>query len=85
MIRVEYKVIPNTADSITFRVEIINFDVLLINKQGLYYLFHPAQILNTLNTPDWRRKEVGSNELMRFSLCDATQIPADIARIFTGE
>lgn len=80
MIKVEYRVTPNTVDSITFRVEFVNFDALLINQQGLYYLFHPSQILNTLNCGKQR-----FNTDITFNLHDATQIPADIARIFTGE
>lgn len=79
MIKVEYRIIPQFMDEITFDTR-HEFDVLLINKQGLYYLFHPSQILNVLNYC----KDSG-DDFKSFQLIDARQIPTDIARIFTGE
>jgi hypothetical protein len=79
MIRVEYKIVTQFMDSITLKVAGINFDVLLINQQGLYYLFHPAQVLNKLSGCTL------SNVIVHFNLYEATQIPAEVAKILTGE
>jgi hypothetical protein len=81
MIRVEYKIVTQFMDSITFRVVDMNFDVLLINQQGLYYLFHPAQILNCLSGCFYH----STNGMVMFNLYEATQIPAEVAKILTGE
>jgi hypothetical protein len=79
MIRVEYKIVTQFMDSITFRVADMNFDVLLINQQGLYYLFHPAQVLNCLSGHH------STDGMVQFNLYEATQIPAEIAKMLTGE
>lgn len=86
MIKVEYKAVTEYLDAVTFRYEDVDFDVLLVNKQGLYYLFHSGQILNVKNClADFSRARQEPKDFAVFNLRDAQQIPADIARIFTGE
>lgn len=80
MIRVEYKIVTGGVDSITFDIRNMNFDALLINNQGLYYLFHPNQVLNILGSPT-----LGEGRFVRLDLHDATQIPSEVAKMLTGE